>query len=104
MEARVNPTVAMQVADILARPTPAELACQGALVVAARMLIDTSEYAMTATTVVGLLGNTDAEDFESLVQDIAQEFGVDASVTLKKGSFCVLCTRTAPCQGPRRSG
>jgi hypothetical protein len=95
MEARLNPTLALQVADILAEPAHPELACQGALVVAARMLSEASEYAMTATTVVGVLGRDDAEEFRSLVQDIAEEFDLDASITLKTGSFSVRFSRPA---------
>jgi hypothetical protein len=94
MEARVNPTFALQLTDILAGPVPhAELASQAALVVAARMLSDAGEYAMTATTVIGVLGCDDADEFRSLVQDIAEEFGLDASVTLKRGSYSVRFSR-----------
>ena len=95
MEARLNPTLALQVTDILAEPARPDLASQGALVVAARMLSDASEDAMTATTVVGVLGRDDAEEFRSLVQDIAEEFGLDAAVTLKTGSFSVRFSRPA---------
>src|SRR5215216_1523249 len=95
MEVRLNPTLALQVTDILAGPARSEHARQGALVVAARMLCDASEYATTATTVVGVLGRDDAAEFRSLVQDIAEEFGLDASVTLKTGSFSVRFSRPA---------
>jgi hypothetical protein len=94
MEARVNPTLALQVTDILDGKTrSAELACQGALIVAARMLGGAPEFAMTATTVVGVLGRDDVDEFRALVQDIAEEFGLDASVTLKAGSFSVRFSR-----------
>ncbi|SRR6266511_564841 len=95
MEARLNPTLALQVTDILARSARPEPAWYGALVVAARMLSDASEYATTATTVVGVLGHDDAEEFESLVQNIAEEFGLDTSVRLKLGSFSVRFSRPA---------
>ena len=94
MEARINPTLALQVTDILEADTRTpELACQGALVVAARMLNDASQYAMTATTVVGVLGRDDVKEFRLLVQDIAEEFGLDAEVRLKTGSFSVRFSR-----------
>src|SRR5438093_10792739 len=94
MEARINPTLALQVTDILEADTRTpELACQGALVVAARMLGGAVEDAMTATTVVGVLGHDDVDEFRSLVQDIAEEFGLDAEVRLKTGSFSVRFSR-----------
>jgi hypothetical protein len=94
MEARLNPTLALQVTDILdQRPRRRELACEGALVVAARMLSGAAEYAMTATTVVGVLGGDDIDEFRSLVQDIAEEFDLDAEVRLKMGSFSVRFAR-----------
>src|SRR4051812_43315388 len=88
MEARLNPTLALQVTDILDQKSRrAELACEGALVVAARMLSSADEYAMTATTVVGVLGGDNVDEFRSLVQDIAEEFEMDADVRLNMGSF-----------------
>src|SRR6266511_1299234 len=94
MEALLNPTLALQVTDILDGKTQsAELACAGALVVAARMLTGADEVAMTATTVVGVLGRDDIDEFRSLVQDIAKEFGLQAEVRLKTGSFSVRFSR-----------
>ena|SRR5436305_5383058 len=94
MEAHLNPTLALQVTDILdQQPQRVELACEGALVVAARMLSGAAEDAMTATTVVGVLGRDDVDEFRSLVQDIAEEFNLDAEVRLKMGSFSVRFSR-----------
>jgi poly(3-hydroxybutyrate) depolymerase len=93
MEARFNPTLALQVTDILAGPARPELACERALVVAARMLDGAAEHAMTATTVVGVIGRDDVDEFRSLVQDIAEEFGLDAEIRLKTGSFSVRLSR-----------
>jgi hypothetical protein len=44
---------------------------------------------MTATTVVGVLGRDDLEAVRALVHDIADEYGLDATVTVKVGSFSV---------------
>jgi hypothetical protein len=48
---------------------------------------------MTATTVVGVLGRDDVDEFQSLVRDIAEEFGVYAEVRLKTDSFSVRFAR-----------
>ena len=93
MEASRNPTSALRVTNILAAPARPELRTEGALVVAARMLSGSPDYAMTATTVVGVLGRDDVDEFRSLVQDIADEFGLNAVVRLKTGSFSVRFSR-----------
>jgi hypothetical protein len=94
MEARLNPGLALQVRDILdPEPQRVEPACEGALVVAARTLSAAAEYAIAATTVVGVLGRDDVNEFRSLMQDIAQEFNLDAEVQLKMGSFSVRFSR-----------
>ena len=62
MEARVNPSLARELADILSGSTPRnELASEGPLLVAARMLSHAADYEMTATTVVGVLGRDDVD-------------------------------------------
>jgi len=90
MEARVNPSLARELADILSGSAPRnELASEGPLLVAARMLSHAADYEMTATTVVGVLGRDDVDAFRSLVHNIVQEFGLEATVKLKVGSFSV---------------
>jgi hypothetical protein len=53
------------------------------------MLSHAPAYEMTATTVVGALGRDDVEAFRALVRDIADEYGLDASVTVNVGPFSV---------------
>jgi hypothetical protein len=48
---------------------------------------------MRATTVVGVLGRDDVSAFRALVREIADDYGLDASVTLNVGSFSVRFTR-----------
>jgi hypothetical protein len=94
MEARLNPFLARDLADILREPTPRdELVNEGPLIVAARMLSRAAESEMTATTVVGVLGCDDAHALRSLVQNIADEFGLEATIKLKVGSFSVRFSR-----------
>ena len=90
MEARVNPSLARELADILSGSgADQELVCEGPLLVAARMLSHATDYEMTATTVVGVLGRDDVDALRSLVHTIVQEFGLEATVKLKVGSFSV---------------
>src|SRR5437773_10456169 len=88
MEARVNPSLARELADILSGSTPRnELASEGPLLVAARMLSRAADHEMTVTTVVTVLGRDDLDAFRALVHDIAQEFGLEAKVKLKAARF-----------------
>jgi hypothetical protein len=94
MEARVNPSLARELADILSGSGEhQELACEGPLLVAARMLSHATDDEMTATTVVGVLGSDDLDAFRSLVHGIVQEFGLEATVKPKVGSFSVRFNR-----------
>jgi hypothetical protein len=95
MEARLSPTLELQVTHILTGPEHPKLASEGALVVAARMLSGADQHVMTATTVVGALGRDDVDEFRSLVHDNAEAFGLDAEVRLKTGSFSVRFSRPA---------
>ncbi len=67
---------------------------QRQLAVAAGMLSATANE-MTATTVVGVLGRDDVEAFRSLVEDLSDEFGVQAKIKLQGGSFSVRFSRRA---------
>ena len=90
MEARVNASLARELADILSGSgADPELACEGPLLVAARMLSHAADYEMTATTVVGVLGHDDVDALRSLVHTIVQEFGLEATVKLNVGSYSV---------------
>ena len=105
MEARVNPALARELSDILSEHTlREELACEGPLLVAARMLSGAAEHEMTATTVVGVLGVDDLDAFRSLVHNIAQDFSLEATVKLKVGSFSVRFCRLHADGGVGMSG
>lgn len=83
-----------ELADILnVAPPPEELACTEQLLVAARMLNGGAADQMTATTVVGVLGGDDVDALRSLVDAIAQDFGLEASVRVRAGSFSVRFSR-----------
>jgi hypothetical protein len=86
----VNPSLDRQVEDILNGSSRRRaLASEAPLRVAARMLSGATAYEMTATTVVGVLGSDDLDAFRSLVDSIVKEFGLEATVKLKVGSFSV---------------
>ena len=94
VEADINPSLARELAEILSEPRVRDgLACDGPLLVAARLLSGAARYEMTATTVVGVLGRDDMDAFDSLVNTIAQDFGLEATVKLKVGSFSVRFSR-----------
>jgi uncharacterized protein (DUF1501 family) len=65
------------------------LASESPLRVAAATLSWAPLDQVTATTVVGVLGQDDAPAFEQLVADIAAEFGLDTQIRLRVGSFSV---------------
>jgi hypothetical protein len=90
MEARNSPSLARELADILSGSSARqELASEGPLLVAARMLSRATEDEMTATTVVGVLGHDDVHSFCTLVHNIAQDAGLEATIKLNGGSFSV---------------
>jgi hypothetical protein len=94
MHGRVNPSLVREVAAILnPRSTHEELAPTGQLLVAARMLSNAAADEMSTTTVVGVLTNYDIDEFRSLVESIAEEFGLRATVRLTAGSFSVRFSR-----------
>ncbi len=65
------------------------LASESPLRVAAATLSWAPLDQVTATTVVGVLGQDDAPAFEQLVADIAAEFRLDSQIRLHVGSFSV---------------
>jgi len=65
----------------------AGLECESQLRVAAAMLARTDE--ITATTVLGELRPDQPAQFESLVTDIADEYGLDATLRVEGGQFSV---------------
>jgi hypothetical protein len=99
--------VANQIAEALAEPARVDgLACERPLRVAAGTLSRAAAHEIGSTTVVGVLGADDVNAFEVLVAEIADEFGLDASIRLRIGSFSVRFSRQAPVlfDAPRRDG
>jgi hypothetical protein len=94
VEARLNPSLARELEDIVCQTTPREdLASAGPLLVAARTLSSAAASEMTATTVVGMLGLDDLAAFRALVQEIVDDFDLEATVKLQLGSFSVRFSR-----------
>ena len=88
----VNQLLAPQLRDVTRPPRldhSAGLASEGSLRVAAEMLSSARSDEVTATTVVGILGQDDAKAVEALVADIADEFGLETRVRMHVGSFSV---------------
>jgi hypothetical protein len=70
-----------------------DLQCEGALRVGAATLRRAAAGAIAATTVVCALADSDLDAFDWLVQDIADEYEVDASIHEQSGSYSVRFTR-----------
>jgi hypothetical protein len=76
----------------LAHIEPAQrprLAREGTLRVAAATLSRLGGGEDSATTVVGVLGADDIDAFRALIREIADEFGLDASIQFHVGSYSV---------------
>jgi hypothetical protein len=90
----MNPALQHEIETIFQLPAaPAKLKAAAPLEVASRMLSSAAPHEMTATTVVGVLGRDDADAFQSLVADIGEEYGLDATVKIRAGSFSVRFSR-----------
>jgi hypothetical protein len=89
----MNSRLASQLHETLSEPSR-EPANENALRVTATTLSRARADEMTATTVVGTLGRDDAEMFRELVQEIADEYGLQAKVTFTIGSFSVRFERS----------
>jgi len=61
--------------------------------IAAATVSDAPPGLITATTLVGVLGLDDAAAVESLVADIAREFGLESRIHMHVGSFSVRFSR-----------
>jgi hypothetical protein len=80
--------------DLLAAPAHERgLAGEGPLRVGARTVSNAPAGEVTAATVVGVVGGEDLSALERLVEDIAAEFDLDASLRLHAGSFSVRFSR-----------
>ena len=90
----MNPALQREIETIFQVPSAsAKLKAAAPLEVASRMLSSAAAHAMTATTVVGVLGLDDADAFRSLVSDISEECGLDATVKIQQGSYSVRFSR-----------
>jgi hypothetical protein len=95
----MNPTLASQLHAIVEAPTPrTQRISARPLRVAASMLSRAPVNDMTATTVVGTVANDDLDAFCGLVHEIADEYGLDARITVKVGSFSVRFERCCESQ------
>jgi hypothetical protein len=74
---------------------PPRLACESQLRVAAATLARASADEVIATTAVGVLGADDLATFNSVVAAMQDDFGLEARVRLRVGSFSVRFTRRA---------
>jgi hypothetical protein len=82
--------LASQLQEILNEPQPhAELLNDKPPRVAASMLRRAPVLQMIATTVVGALGRDDVDRFCGLVQEVADEYELEATITFHVGSFSV---------------
>jgi hypothetical protein len=71
----------------------ARLECEEALRVGAGTLCRAAPGEITATTVVCDLQGADLDAFESLVEEIGDEYGLEASIQQQVGSYSVRYTR-----------
>lgn len=72
------------------------LDCEAQLCAAAATLAVAPLDMISATTVVGVLGQDDAQAFEALVTDIANEFGLESRIRFHVGTFSVRFSRRVP--------
>jgi hypothetical protein len=72
--------------------TSTDLECENALRVGAATLCGAAAGGITATTVVCNLADAAFDTFESLVQDIADDYGLEASMKWQAGAYAVRFT------------
>jgi hypothetical protein len=90
----VNSVLVDQLHELLAEHAVTNgLASESSLRVAASMLARAPSDDVTATRVVGVLGRDDQDAFMSLVDAIADEYGIESHVRLNGGSFSVRFSR-----------
>jgi hypothetical protein len=88
----VNQMLTRQLDEVVGTKQPSRsrrLASESPLRVAAATLGWAPQDQVTATTVVGVLGQDDVPAFEELVADIAAEFGLESDIRIRLGSFSV---------------
>jgi hypothetical protein len=69
------------------------LGCEAQLRIAAATVGDASPGLITATTVVGVLGQDDAVAVQALVSEIAHQFRLKTEFRVRLGSFSVRFSR-----------
>jgi len=92
----MNQLLARQIEEAVGanRDGPASgLGNEAQLRIAAATVGDAPPGLITATTFVGVLGLDDAAAVESLVADIAREFGLESRIRMHVGSFSVRFSR-----------
>ena len=83
------------------------LECESQLRIAAAMLARVPAGEVSATTVVGDLRADEERQFEGLVAEMADEYGLDATLRMEDGKFSVRFTvafeaeEAGPAGGPR---
>ncbi len=83
-----------------ARIPSTNLRCEGALRVGAATLYRAAPHEITATTVVCDLEGADMHTFQSLIQEIADDYGLDAGIQQQLGSCSVRFTCALPSVAP----
>ena len=91
---RSEPLVHRHVSEIVTAARPLEaLTCEPSLRVAAAAVGHASAQQITATEVVSTLGSDDPIQIETLVDQLATEFGVHAELRTRGNSFSVRFSR-----------
>lgn len=90
----MNTLLNQQLDELLSKSTFGKLKCESALRVSAATLYRAAADEITATTVVCDLEAADSDSFELLVQEIADEYGLEATIRQRQpGSASVRFTR-----------
>jgi hypothetical protein len=80
------------------------LECESQLRIAAAMLARALPGEISATTVVGDLRADDERQFESMVAEIGDEYGLDATLRIEDGKFSVRFTVPFEAEEDGRAG
>src|SRR5262245_61761210 len=92
----MNQLLTRQLKEAVTPPRQGEcvgLGCEAQLRVAAATLSDAPPGLISATTVIGVLGQDDAAAIETLIADIADEFLLKSEIRSHLGSFSVRFSR-----------
>jgi hypothetical protein len=92
----MNQLLARQIEEAVGSHRPDEcvgLGCEAQLRIAAATVSDAPPGLITATTVVGVLGQDDAAAVAALIGEIADEFQLKTELRVHLGSFSVRFSR-----------